>query len=440
MIVLSLFDWISCARLALDRAWLSVDTYFASEIDKYAIQIASKNYKNYINLWDVRWIKEGKLLYSECYDGEYYDEYYYWDLPIDLLIWWSPCQDLSIAKKNRKWLDGERSSLFWEYVRILKETEPKYFVLENVASMSKKSKAIITNTLLEIYPDTVCHMINASLVSAQNRKRLFRTNIQGIEQPQDRGILLKDILEEEVDEKYYVDIEKIKRDVILSNEHLQVLKEWRTEEWKKSRKEIRITTWKDSTLRWKNHKAYFWKQWIKSNCITTWIWPEQCIVRLWQIWAGWQWDRIYSTEWKSTTLSAHWWGRWAKTWLYKVANVNPSGHGMNGDVYDPDGKSPTLTTNKWEWRKIIQRWRWFNKWWEYYEKSPTITSNCREQNNKLTDGQSIRKLTPVECERLQWVPDGYTEGVSNTQRYKCLWNAFNVDVVAHILSYTKNIR
>lgn len=364
--VLSLFDWISCARLALDRAGMSVDKYFASEIDKYAIQIAIKNYPDTIQVWSVVWYNHNEH--------------------IDLLIGWSPCQDLSIAKKNRKWLDWERSSLFWEYVRILRETKPKYFVLENVASMSKESKETITNVLLEIYPDTVCHMINASLVSAQNRKRLFWTNIQGIEQPQDRGVLLKDILEDEVDEKYYVKISE------------KYWLKWLCEDKAKS-------------MTVSMHKWY-WNDWVsivyatenKSNSWLKFVWwlRNKDRAKDWKDYSRnfWQWDRIYSTEWKSTTLSANWWGRWAKTWLY-----------------------------------IQQRARWFNKWWQHHKKSPTLTSNYREQNNQLTDGQSIRKLTPTECERLQWVPDGRTEWVSNTQRYKCLGNAFNVDVVAHILSY-----
>lgn len=126
MKVLSLFDGISCARLALDRAGIEVDTYHSSEIDKYAMQIAQKNYPSTIQMGGVKEIKLIGGAGSFC----------------DLLIGGSPCQDLSIAKKNRKGLDGDRSGLFWEYVRILKEAKPKYFILENVNSMSKESKQI----------------------------------------------------------------------------------------------------------------------------------------------------------------------------------------------------------------------------------------------------------------------------------------------------------
>ena len=134
---------------------------------------------------------------------------------IDLLIWWSPCQDLSIAGK-RKWLEWERSWLFWEYVRILKEVKPKYFVLENVASMSKEAKEKITEALFWIEPV----MINAALVSAQNRKRLYwvwesqkdwtyqKINIP---QPEDKLLLLKDILQDKVDKKYYISAEVMER-------------------------------------------------------------------------------------------------------------------------------------------------------------------------------------------------------------------------------------
>lgn len=149
MKILSLFDGISCARVALERVGIKVDAYTACEIDKYAMQISKKNYPDIVQVGSVTDL----VAHTE---------------PFDLIIGGSPCQDLSIAKKNRKGLDGERSGLFWEYVRILKEVKPKYFILENVASMPKEAKAIITEAL-GVEPI----MINAALVSAQNRKRLF---------------------------------------------------------------------------------------------------------------------------------------------------------------------------------------------------------------------------------------------------------------------------
>lgn len=172
MVVLSLFDGISCARVAFDRANIKVDKYYASEIEKNAILISQRNYPDIIRLGDVRTVSKGVIKES-----------------VDLLIGGSPCQDLSIAKRNRKGLDGEKSGLFWEYVRIKDELEPKYFILENVASMARDCKEKISE-ILGVQPI----MIDASLVSAQSRKRLFWTNIPNISLPEDRGIKLKDIL------------------------------------------------------------------------------------------------------------------------------------------------------------------------------------------------------------------------------------------------------
>ena len=310
MKVLSLFDGISCARVALERAGIDVEDYFASEVDKYAIFIAQKNYTNTFQMGDVREIG-----------------HHHWYPPngIDLLIGGSPCQDLSIAKKERKGLDGERSGLFWEYVRILKELKPKYFILENVNSMPKEAKELITKTL-GVEPI----MINAALVSAQNRKRLFWTNIPGVTQPEDMGILLKDVLEESVDEKYFTTMDFTKRfDYTIHQEP-----------YDKKGQGLRATDYKGT------HN----------------------MIRVGKIGKGGQGDRIYSIEGKSVALSALGGGRGAKTGLYK-------------------------------------------------------------------DGTKIRKITPIECERLQGLPDNYTDGISNSQRYKCLGNAFNVDVVAHILSF-----
>ena len=297
MNVLSLFDGISCSRVALgDR----VKTYYASEVDKYAIKIALKNYPDTIQLGDVR-----NIVIPDN---------------IDLLIGGSPCQDLSIAKKGRKGLDGERSGLFWEYVRILKEAKPKYFILENVASMPKEAKEIISEAL-GVQPI----MINASLVSAQNRKRLFWTNIKVEGLPEDRGILLKDILQPdaEIDER------------MTSNGKAFCLD---------------ASYYKGSSAKHSIEKK------------------NRTMVRLGHIGkSNAQANRVYSTEGKAVPLSANGGGLGAKTGLYEV----------NG----------------------------------------------------------IRKLTPIECERLQSLPDNYTEGISNTQRYKCLGNGFNVEVIKHILNF-----
>lgn len=310
MKVLSLFDGISCARVALDRAGIPVETYFASEIDKYAIKISEKNYSEICQIGDIKNVRydEGSLRLGILFGFPVWT-----NTEIDLLIGGSPCQDLSIAKKNRKGLSGERSSLFWEYVRILKEVRPKYFILENVASMSKESREIITK-ILGVEPI----MIDAALVSAQRRKRLFWTNIPGVIQPEDKQILLKDIIDHKVGGNVY---------------------------------QYRRTYWRET----------------KGGKVPT-----------------------------------------------LTANMGTGGHNVPF---------------------IQQTARGFNKGGKKFDKVPTITKNSWEHNHKLN---GIRKLTPIECERLQGLPDNYTAGVSNSQRYKAIGNAFNVDVIAHILSFIKS--
>lgn len=175
MNVLSLFDGMSCGQLALQKAGLKVDKYFASEIKPLGIKVTQENFPDTIQLGSVLDI-----------DGE--------NLPkIDLLIGGSPCQNLSIAmaKEHRKGLDGDKSGLFYEYYRLYTETKPKYFFLENVGSMSKDDEAIITE-LMGVEPIR----INSKLVSAQLRNRLYWTNIPGIKQPEENAPNLNEILTE----------------------------------------------------------------------------------------------------------------------------------------------------------------------------------------------------------------------------------------------------
>ncbi len=368
MKILSLFDGISCARVALDKAGIPVEVYYASEIDKYAEQVSHKNYPEIIRVGDIKTIRE-RFDINEHFGGG-----------IDLLIGGSPCQDLSIAKKNRKGLDGERSGLFWDYVRILNDIKPKYFILENVASMPKEAKELITKTL-GVEPI----MIDAALVSAQRRKRLFWTNIP-VELPEDRNIFLRDILEEDVDEKYYIS---------------------------------------DATLQTILEKMSQGKPIAQAF-------------------------RIHDIEGKSVTLSSGGGGTGAKTGLYvihpngseqlKSNTIRTSGRGSKfGDKHNldqilvvpeatkkgyaiaHDGDSvdlsfPTSTT---------RRGRVGNK----------VKNLMTSQNINVFTGGRVRKLTPLECDRLQSLPDNYTNGISDSQRYKCLGNAFNADVIAHILRF-----
>jgi DNA (cytosine-5)-methyltransferase 3A len=164
---------MSCGRIALDRAGIPVTNYYASEIDKYAIQVARKNYPGTVHLGDVR-----DVMWPETFEGQ----------RIDLLLGGSPCQGFSFAGKRLNF-DDPRSKLFFEYVRILKEAQPRWFLLENVR-MKQESQDIISD-MLGVKPVA----INSSLVSAQNRYRLYWTNIP-FDMPADKGLVMRDILED----------------------------------------------------------------------------------------------------------------------------------------------------------------------------------------------------------------------------------------------------
>lgn len=315
--VLSLFDGMSCGQIALNRLGIKIDNYFASEIDVHAMKVTKANNPNTQHIGSVVNV-----------DG--------YSLPkIDLLIGGSPCQSFSFAGKRKGMstkdeqeiltlehylqLKAEnyefegQSYLFWEYMRLLNEVKPKYFLLENVV-MSENwekvlSRAIGVNPIL----------INSNLVSAQNRERLYWTNIgmkptglfgypmSIIEQPKDKGILLKDILEKEVEEKYFLS------------------------------------------------------------------------------------DRMIESFTK-------------KTEFYKS-----KGGGFSFKPTDGNNKGRCLT----------------------------LKNGNRMDDNFIvaSRGRGVRRLTPIECERLQTVPDNYTNLVSDTQRYKMLGNGWTVDVICHILNY-----
>jgi DNA (cytosine-5)-methyltransferase 3A len=202
MNILSLFDGMSCGQLALNRANVHYDKYYASEIEKNSIKVTQHNFPNTIQLGDVSKV-----------NGKDLDK-------IDLIMGGSPCQSFSFAGKMKGMatkdekeilslesylslkeagfeFEGE-SYLFWEYVRLLKETNPTYFLLENVM-MKDYWKKVISDTL-GVEPI----MINSNLVSAQDRKRLYWTNIPNVGQPDDLGLHLRDIMEESVADKYNI--------------------------------------------------------------------------------------------------------------------------------------------------------------------------------------------------------------------------------------------
>lgn len=252
MNVLSLFDGMSCGQIALDRLNIKVDNYFACEIDKHSMSVTQDNYPDTIQLGSVTDLDTSNLP------------------QIDLLIGGSPCQGFSFAGKQLNFND-DRSKLFFEYVRILKETKPKYFLLENV-KMKKQYQDVITQ-YLGVEPIE----INSMLLSAQHRRRLYWTNIPNIEQPEDKGILLEDILEKGITgEKVEYDkngecllLARNKKNIRLTNNIAipHSIYETRTEEGKKERKRLRELLGRDTTPRGKKYKEYASLKTKKANCL-----------------------------------------------------------------------------------------------------------------------------------------------------------------------------
>lgn len=419
MKILSLFDGMSCGQQALERAGIKVDNYFASEIDKHAIKVTMANYPNTIQLGSVVNV-----------DG--------YSLPkIDLLIGGSPCQSFSFAGKRKGMatkcdteiltlehyleLKAEgyefegQSYLFWEYMRLLNEVKPKYFLLENV-EMGEKWEKILSKAI-GVKPIE----INSALVSAQNRRRLYWTNIgmqpmglfddleSIIPQPKDKGILLKDILESEVDAKYYLSQQRI-----------------------------------ETMLKSERSVPYVDEETKKFNCLL----------------AGY--NKIPTDG------------------QYVVHNTMPrsstSGKGGTGPLSRKDGKTYCLDTDNTNAVEIVAMRGRGDKNQQQLESrkdnktnsltsvqkdnlviqlNPSIESGGKQpyQQNMVYDSQGIspvlcafkydliintpriRRLTPTECERLQTVADGYTNHVSDSQRYKMLGNGWTVDVIVHILKY-----
>lgn len=286
MKVLSLFDGISCGMVALERAGIPVERYVAYEIDKYAIQVSKRNYPQIEHCGDVT-----------TADFTQYNGF-------DLLIGGSPCQSLSITRGEiRTNLDG-KSKLFFEYVRALKEVNPRYFLFENVASMNQESKNTISELLgcEPIFIDSKCF-------SAQSRPRLYWTNIQGIKTDlEESSFCIKDILENNVDDSYFYDYPIINVDM--------------------SKQVCGILDFKINEM----HKR----------------------------------------------------------------------------VFNPDFKVHTLT----------------------------CCAGGNLQKKVMINGRA-RKMTPLEYERLQTLPDGYTEGIAKTHRYNVIGNGWTVDVIAHILKGIK---
>ena len=335
--VLSLFDGMSCGMIAAERAGLKVDKYYASEIDKYAQIVSAANYPQIKRLGDVTRWKEWGIDWSS----------------IDLLIGGSPCQGFSFAGKQLAF-DDPRSALFFEYVNILnyiKSVNPNVkFLLENV-KMKKEFEQYITYHTEQALGNVEKILINSALVSAQNRNRYYWTNFE-VTQPDDKGILLKDILETELDVKYTVNRDALPRYIDENG---------------------KVKGFRDGDQ--------------KSNCLTASMHKgfgnDGCTV----VRATVQANAEHTYNGKSPTLTAS--------------------MGVGG------GNVPLLTD---------------------YETSSKYKGRYIDKHERL----EYRKLTPLECERLQTLPDNWTDCVSNTQRYKMIGNGWTIDVIAHILKHINN--
>lgn len=393
MNVLLLFDGMSCAQIALRELGIKIDRYYASEINKHAVKQTQLNFPDTIQLGDVRGV-------------------YAKDLPkIDLLVGGSPCQGFSFAGKQLNFNDP-RSALFFEFARILKECREinpdVKFLLENVR-MKREYEQVISDTL-GLKPV----MINSALVSAQNRVRLYWSNIRtapdglfeiktDIPQPKDRGLFLRDILEDDVDAKYNVS---------------------------------------EKTLQ--NMSAHAERQKARGNGFAIDIrrpGNKSCALR---VGGGLMCDLIAITDRKGRLRPNQ----------DKASCLTVGGHGA-GNHSDMD-------------ILIIQRPRGNNKGGTFTDKSPTLSSNAWEQNNILcisskqahatvsvnkstplvaamgmggghvpmvASDETVRRITPTETARLQTIPEWYRWECSPTQQYTMLGNGWTVEVIKHIFSF-----
>lgn len=307
--VLSLFDGISCGQVALERAGISVTKYYAAEIDQRAVKVTQRNWPKTIQYGDVTKIRKEHFM-----------------SPIHLLMGGSPCQGFSFAGKQLNF-DDPRSKLFFEFVRLKNELNPKYFFLENVR-MVKASQDVISD-MLGVQPI----FVNSALVSAQNRQRLYWTNIPGFVLPQDRGILIKHILQ---DDNFLYVRDRISKN-IFKIRHIE--------------KSVVLTATYNKGLD-NNHARPFVMQ----------INPCK-----------------------------------------KTGGKQPL---MQDRVYDKNYKSAALTS---------------------FSDRMQVGDNM----------ENYRILTPIECERLQGLPDDYTKCVSTSARYHALGNGWQVDTIVEFFKYIK---
>ena len=446
MKVLSLFDGMACGMLAMLKVGIEVDRYVAYEIDKYAVQTSSHNFPMIEHRGDVF-----QADFTEFSD-------------FDFLIGGSPCTYWSIAQKNNR--ETEASGMGWElfsqYVRALHEAKPKYFIYENNKSMSKAIRASIDETF-----GFEAVLINSALVSAQNRQRLYwvgKRNEDGtyskvsVEQPQDRGILLRDILETGVcwrDKSYTLDANYYKGGNLTSLE-------------KQSGHRLMVAEPVNTTTDGKAQclRAQYYKDGIR-NMVGNTVDRKTCVAEPIRIGTiendsknhahDSQQYRVYSPDGKGVTLCGNGGGLGARTGLYAVPaagrivgrRINEQGHRDDYneaiphfqyfEVNENPQKTNCLTTVQKDNMIAVPVEPKSGRSIPVYEvRNGLITIKGKQYPIKLQDGYYIiRKLTVRECMRLQTVPEWYEFQVSDSQSYKMLGNGWTCEVIAHILKYLK---
>ena len=547
MKVLSLFDGMSCGQIALDQLGIPVEKYYASEIDKYAIKVTQANYPNTIQVGDVC------NLNAEDYKD------------VGLIQAGSPCQGFSFAGKQLAF-DDPRSALFFEFIRLLKAIKPKYFLLENVR-MKKEFLEIITEQVSQCYaPEDVDNQflnvlgevrfepifINSSLLSAQSRQRYYWTNIPGIRQPEDRGIVLRDILEDNydserdkphcIDANYYkgASVEQYKkkhRRQLVNKPNKEYISAESVEKYvedvnadfndpynKKTVKGDKSTTLRTNSSNgnmWVNEKAIkqtkpikvgmnveevkvrkhevdivllqqalrAYKQnskktnkqiadetnmpitkvehWFRTDSsfaipsddiwfklkevlgFTSSVFDKQIMEFEYRDGVFESTQRVYSDHGKSPTLTASNKEQMIETKPQQVGKIKDGSQGNR--IYSQDGKSSTLSAQsggtagngntliETKPKQVgvavdINGHDVLKRVYSPEGKSPTVNT-CQGGNREPKVAQedlTWRKLTPLECMRLQTVPDDYLMPVSNTQKYKLLGNGWTVEVIKHI--------
>lgn len=398
MKVLSLFDGMSCGRIALRELGITPETYYASEIDRHAIAQTQYNFPDTVQLGDVaRWRE--------------------WDIDwehIDLVMGGSPCQGFSFAGKQLAF-DDPRSRLFFVFAEILthaRRCNPGVkFLLENV-NMKKEHMCVISQ-YVGVFPVN----INSALVSAQNRNRWYWTDIRtrreglfgdvysDIPQPEDRGIMLRDILDGEVEEKYYLSEDVVKRllgkgtvNFMLPDEKAKTQRcaTGRCLDEKHNFQFIRL-----------DYNGNIRKEQNKAGCLTVGghgAGNHSDIDVIVQLRRGYNKGGVH--EKKAPTLSAN---SWEQNNLVVLGNIYSNGHNSQGGrVYATNGKSTAIRGE---------------------------AGGGGGKTGLYMDGARIRRLTPTECARLQTIPEWYRWTCSETQQYKMLGNGWTVEVIKHILSF-----